>query len=193
MHLLLLALASLLPAGSDGAQLAPTVAPRATQSVDPVPPAASRIPDLVVHLEGTRLMAVSRSLEPCVLVLASPCRNILAARTIQPGAVFVTQHPPHALTGLWLEILAAPDGRLAGSGALALDGRDQRLNFTTSDAQGHVLGVQTERALARGPSFLGLARAEQPSRPLHVPIPSPGDKPPGGTPPPVEKDPLPPV
>lgn len=181
MHALLLACASLLCADPHGdapsAQRCPGVAP------------------LAVHLEETRLVAVNRSLEPFVLVLASPGRRNLVARTVAPGATVVASHPPRALTGLWLEVLCAPDGRLATSGGLALDGRAQTLHFgpreETSMAGG--LPVHAERDLARGPSFLPEHAAPTQVPPLHVPIPAPKDKPPGDTPPPVEKEPLPPV
>lgn len=182
MHALLLALAPFLPATDGAPAPAPAIVSAAAVEFDG---------GVTVHLEGTRLVAVSRSLEPFVLVLASPGRGALVARTIEPGAILVASHPPHALTGLWLELLTAPGGRIMTSGALALDGLEQTLVFAASAETG--FGVKVERALARGGSVLSRANVAYEPAPLHVPIPSPGNQPPGGTPPPVEKEPVPPV
>ncbi len=178
MHTLLLALASFLPADVDGAA--------------PVTTADGSGASLVLRLEETRLVAESRSSEPFVLVFAGPGRAHVTARTLLPGATLVAQHPPGGRVGVWLEVLAAQDGRLATSGALALDGKTC-LVVLEQDGRGVHVAASDPAGLRRAPGFLPLPQTPAASAPLHVPIPAPNEKAQGNTPPPVEKEPLPPV
>lgn len=155
-------------------------------------PAELALGGLVLRLEETRLVAESRSLEPFVLVFSGPGHTHLTARTVRPGATLIAQHAPHARVGVWLEVLSAQNGRLASSGTLALDDRSGLLVFERFDGLApSALGGEGE--LRRGPSLLPLPEMSVPSAPLHVPIPSPDESSRGNTPPPVEKEPLPPV
>lgn len=178
MHTLLLALASFLPADVDGAA--------------PVTVEIGGGAGLVLRLEETRLVAESRSLEPFVLVFAGPGRAHAMARTLLPGATLVAQHPPQGRVGVWLEVLAAQDGRLATSGALALDG-GTRLVVLEQDARGLHVAASDPAGLRRAQGFLKMQEPPAGTTPLHVPIPAPSEKSQGNTPPPVEKEPLPPV
>ncbi len=146
---------------------------------------------VLVVLEETRLVAISRSPEPFVLVLASPGRGPMVARTLAAGTRLESQHPPFSLAGLTLEILVAPGGRLASSGRLVLDGSPLTLGVEVSTTAEGVarLHVASDKRAAQGPGSLPFPSAA----PLHVPIPSPSDKPPGDFPPPIENEPLPPV
>lgn len=148
---------------------------------------------VLVIVEDTRLIAISRSLEAVVLVLASPARGAVVARTLAPGATLETHHPPLGLAGLTLEVLAAPGGRLTSSGRLVLDGSTLALGIQASlTAAGDPrLTVAGDRAVVQRAGSLPFPGAA--AQPLHVPIPSPDDKPPGNTPPPMEDEPLPPV
>lgn len=148
---------------------------------------------VLVLVEDTRLVAISRSLETFVLVFASPERGAIVARTLAPGTTLETQHPPLSLAGLTLEILAAPEGRLTSTGSLALDGSALALSMQVSRtaAGDPLLTVSGERTPAQRPGSLPFARPA--AEPFHVPIPSPSDKPQGNTPPPIENEPLPPV
>ncbi len=169
---------------------------------------------LSLRIEETELAAQSLTEVPLLLIFASEDQDMHTAFWLPPGARYEEEFPRGTLTGLVLEVLSVTDGGWTSTGSILLG---DSLPLLTGGIWaldcGHALAQPNDEPLsAATPAgstlparFVMLTEQRENSTGeqshggdfhlsnLHVPVPTPTDKPKENKPPKLRPKPLPPV
>ncbi len=165
---------------------------------------------LVVDYGQTHLMARSLAKAPLLLFFKEDRMGTENAFWLPPGAIYVEDFARGTLDGLSLEVVSTLNGSWRSSGALALEAPARRTDKSlwvlasgqalTRTSEGAPLAAATPAGSALPSQVLDLgttigasAGGPGPYGALHVPVPSPSEKPKPNKPPKLGKKPLPPV
>lgn len=177
----------------------------APQDPAPVTALPESGPGLTLVVEETRLSLASTSLEPLLLLVVGREEAPRVAAWLPCGVELETSFARGALDGLRFEVVQHVAGAWRSTGTLSFpaagaDGAEIAWVFPSGVALSASADGPITPLLAGG-SVLPLSGAPWAATPagnaaptpLHVPVPEPSDRPEAGTPPKLEKRPLPPV